>query len=85
MRAIEQAQSSLLSFCLEIQQTEVAPQTLCLSLANAEMEDQDQDAAEIVPECVAHFPLALPLKLQDTVPDVAQSPLGFGTLPTPDL
>jgi hypothetical protein len=80
MRAIEQAQSSLLSFCLEIRQTEVAPQTLCLSLANAEMEDQDQDAAEIVPECVAHFPLTLPLKLQDTLPDVAQSPLGFGTL-----
>ena len=80
LQAIDRVQNSLLKLCMEIHQTKTDPQSLCLNLGQIEIEDEVPKRTVADPACVSHFPLTLPLELQETVPDLLESPLGFGTL-----
>ncbi len=80
LQAIELTPNSLLSFCLEIQQANVPPQSLCLDLVDGDVEPENQELVETAAACSKSFSLTLPLKFQETVLDVLESPLGFGTL-----
>ena len=80
MQAIDGTPNALLTFCIEIQQPDTVPQTLCLDLGNRDVEQGKQAPVETAAECSTNFPLALPWTFQDTVPEVHESPLGIGTL-----
>lgn len=80
MQAIEQASNSLLSFCIEIQQTGEPPQTLRMNLGIRELEGSVREPNSTPVISSTNFPLMLPLRFQQTVPQVYESPHGFGTL-----
>lgn len=80
IQALEHTPNSLLSFCVEIQELDLLPQTLCLDLGNVVIEENELEPTELAAAASTNFPLMLPLKFQQQVPTVQEAPLGFGTL-----
>jgi hypothetical protein len=80
IQALEHTPNSLLSFCVEIQELDLLPQTLCLDLGNLVIEENELEPTELAAAASTNFPLMLPLKFQQQVPTVQEAPLGFGTL-----
>lgn len=80
IQALEHTPNSLLSFCVEIQELDLLPQTLCLDLGNLVIEENELEPTELAAAASTNFPLMLPLKFQERVPAVQEAPLGFGRL-----
>lgn len=80
IQAIEQTPDSMLSFCIEIRQIDVVPQTFCMDLGPAEVEQDDPEPVDTAAFSITNFPLRLPVEFQETAPDLQESPLGFATL-----
>ena len=80
IQAIENTPNSLFSFCVEIRELDLLPQTFCLDLGNLVIEENELEPTELAAAASTNFPLMLPLKFQDQVPAVEEAPLGFGTL-----
>jgi hypothetical protein len=80
IQAIEKTPNSMLSFCIEIKQIDVVPQTLCMDLGNEVVDENELEPIEMAATASANFPLMRPLKFQQQIPTVQEAPLGFGTL-----
>lgn len=80
IQAIELTPNSMLSFCIEIMQNDLVPQTLCMDLGGIDAGQDEPEPVETAVFSSTNFPLRLPVEFHETAPDLQESPLGFATL-----